>query len=123
MHVTARLLWVTGCRLNEIFARDLSDIEDRGDHIVITIPESKTEAGKRTVMVVGKEDQEMLRDAMRRALIDTPASPERKGSLFPRIAPGGFNGAPGHTLSRNLQNVRKWSGASPEEICAKVGDA
>ncbi len=46
MFVTVRLLWVTGCRLNEICGRYLSDIEDKGSHISIQIPEAKTEAGK-----------------------------------------------------------------------------
>lgn len=39
MFVTVRLLWATACRLNEICGRRLEDLDDRGDHIRITIPE------------------------------------------------------------------------------------
>lgn len=42
----------------------LSDIDDQGDHIRLKITGAKTEAGNRTVMVVGKEDCDLLRDAM-----------------------------------------------------------
>lgn len=48
MFVTVGLLWVTGYKLNEICGRYLSDIDDRGDHICISISEAKTEAGNQT---------------------------------------------------------------------------
>ena len=107
MYVTVRLMWVTGCRLNEICSRYLNDIEDHGDHIRITIPESKTEAGKRTVMIVGEDDCQLVRQAMTRAMVAEPAHPKNVGRLFPRIRLGGYDMQPGHYLGKALENARK----------------
>ncbi|WP_157769941.1 DUF6538 domain-containing protein [Ruegeria profundi] len=107
MFVTVRLLWVTGCRLNEICGRYLSDIEDKGDHIRINIPEAKTEAGKRTVMIVGDDDCALLREAIKRAGIVEPSCPENVGRLFPRIALGGYDKQPSHYLGKALEKARK----------------
>lgn len=107
MYVTVRLLWVTACRLNEICSRRLEDIDDRGDHIRITIPKAKTEAGKRVVMIVGKDDRQLLRDAMRQALIDKPDTPAHRGMLFPRLKLGGYDKRPSHYLGKALEKARK----------------
>lgn len=107
MFVTVRLLWVTGCRLNEICGRYLTDIEDRGEYISIHIPEAKTEAGKRTVMIVGDEDCELLRAAIKQAAILEPSCPENKGRLFPRINLGGYDKRPSHYLGKALEKARK----------------
>lgn len=108
MYVTVRLLWVTACRLNEICGRHLEDMDDRGDHIRITIPEAKTEAGKRVVMVVGESDCELLREAMRRALTDEPDCPvANRGMLFPRLRLGGYDRQPSHYLGKALEGARK----------------
>ncbi len=107
MFVTVRLLWVTGCRLNEICGRYLSDIDDRGDHICINISEAKTEAGKRTVMVVGNDDCALLREAVKQAAIAEPSCPENEGRLFPRINLGGYDKRPSHYLGKALEKARK----------------
>ncbi|WP_253285923.1 MULTISPECIES: DUF6538 domain-containing protein [unclassified Ruegeria] len=107
MYVTVRLLWVTGCRLNEICSRYLKDIEDRGDHIKISIPQSKTEAGIRDVMIVGAEDCQLLREATKRATIVEPSCPDNIGRLFPRIALGGYDRHPSHYLGKALEKARK----------------
>ena len=107
MFVTVRLLWVTGCRLNEICGRYISDIEDRVDHICIHIPESKTEAGKRTVMIVGDDDCALLREAIKRADVVEPACPENEGRLLPRINLGGYDKQPSHYLGKALEKARK----------------
>ncbi|WP_170330211.1 tyrosine-type recombinase/integrase [Ruegeria arenilitoris] len=107
MFVTVRLLWVTGCRLNEICGRYLSDIDDRGEYICINIPESKTEAGKRSVMIVGDDDCALLRKAMKKAAIVEPSCPENEGRLFPRINLGGYDKQPSHYLGKALEKARK----------------
>ncbi|WP_109312643.1 tyrosine-type recombinase/integrase [Ruegeria sp. AU67] len=107
MYVTVRLLWVTGCRLNEICSRYLKDIDDRGNHIKINIPQSKTEAGIRDVMIVGAEDCRLLREAIKRAKIVEPSCPENIGRLFPRIALGGYDRHPSHYLGKALEKARK----------------
>lgn len=115
MFVTVRLLWVTGCRLNEICSRYLSEIEDHRDHIRITIPEAKTEAGKRTVMVVGESDCELLRRAITKAKITAPSCSENQGRLFPRITLGGYDRHPSHYLGRALEAARKNLDCSPNQ--------
>jgi integrase len=107
MYVTVRLLWVTACRLGEIAGLALSDIDDQGDHIRLKITEAKTEAGNRTVMVVGQEDCELLRDAMRRAAVSEPACVENEGLLFPRLLRGGYDKTTGHYLGKALEKARK----------------
>ncbi len=107
MFVTVRLLWVTGCRLNEICGRYLSDIDDKGSHICINIPEAKTEAGKRVVMIVGDDDCELLRQAMKQAAIAKPSCPQNEGRLFPRITLGGYDKRPSHYLGKALEKARK----------------
>lgn len=107
MYVTVRLLWATACRLNEICSRRLEDIDDKGDHIRITIPEAKTEAGKRVVMIVGGDDCQLLRDAMRQALTDKPETPAHRGMLFPRLRLGGYDKRPSHYLGKALEASRK----------------
>lgn len=107
MYVTVRLLWVTACRLNEVCARRLEEIDDRGDHIRITIPEAKTEAGRRIVVVVGEDDCRVLREAVRRAREDVPTSAATLGLLFPRVQLGGYDKQPSHFLGKALQKVRK----------------
>ncbi len=107
MFVTVRLLWVTGCRLNEICGRYLSDIDDKGSHICINIPEAKTEAGKRVVMIVGDNDCELLRLAMKQAAIAKPSCPQNEGRLFPRITLGGYDKRPSHYLGKALEKARK----------------
>lgn len=107
MFVTVRLLWVTGCRLNEICGRYLADIDDRGDHICINISEAKTEAGKRTVMIVGDDDCALLREAIKRAGVAEPSCPENEGRLFPRITLGGYDKRPSHYLGKALEKARK----------------
>ncbi len=107
MFVTVRLLWVTGCRLNEICGRYLSDIDDKGSHICINIPEAKTEAGKRVVMIVGDDDCELLRQAMKQAAIAKPSCSENEGRLFPRINLGGYDKRPSHYLGKALEKARK----------------
>ncbi|GGL55806.1 DUF6538 domain-containing protein [Wenxinia marina] len=107
MLVTVRLLWVTGCRLNEICGRSLSDIKDYGDHIRLNIPESKTEAGRRVVMIVGKDDCDLLRTAVVRAKIAEPSCPESRGLLFPRVNLGGYDKRPSHYLGKALERARK----------------
>lgn len=114
MYVTVRLLWVTGCRLNEICGRSLEDIEDRGDHIAINISQSKTDAGKRVVMIVGESDCQLLREAMRKALVDEPDTPEGRGKLFPRIKLGGYDKRPSHYLGKSLEKARKTLPSSDE---------
>lgn len=117
MYVTVRLLWSTACRLNEICSRRLEDIDDKGDHIRITIPEAKTEAGKRVVMIVGADDCQLLRDAMRQALTDKPETPAHRGMLFPRLRLGGYDKRPSHYLGKALEASRKALSAeySPSE--------
>lgn len=107
MYVTVRLLWVTGCRLGEICGRHLSEIDDHGDHIRIRITESKTEAGNRTVMIVGQADCDLLRKAVARAKITEPSCPENRGRLFPRITLGGYDRHPSHYLGKALEAARK----------------
>ncbi|WP_425051165.1 tyrosine-type recombinase/integrase [Psychromarinibacter sp. S121] len=107
MLVTVRLLWVTGCRLNEICGRSLSDIDDRGDHIRITIPEAKTDAGKRVVMIVGKDDCELLRSAVAKAKMSEPSCPDSRYLLFPRVQLGGYDKRPSHYLGKALEAARK----------------
>ncbi|MGQ3486929.1 tyrosine-type recombinase/integrase [Roseovarius pacificus] len=107
MYVIVRLLWVTACRLNELCSRSLDDIDDRGDHIRINIPQSKTDAGKRVVMVVGQGDCELLRDAMKRAKVDVPSCPDNEGMLFPRLALGGYDRKASHYIGKSLEAVRK----------------
>lgn len=107
MYVTVRLLWVTACRLNEICGRRLEDIDDRGDHIRITIPEAKTDAGKRVVMIVNQSDCELLRAAVRRAKTDDPCTPAQRGLLFPRVRLGGYDKRPSHYLGKALEKARK----------------
>lgn len=110
MYVTVRLLWVTGCRLGEICGRRLGDIDDRGDHIRINIPESKTEAGKRLVVIVGQNDCDLLRHAVARAKVTAPICPENAGQLFPRIRLGGYDMQPSHYLGKALEHARKTLG-------------
>jgi integrase len=119
MYVTVRLLWATACRLNEICGRRLEDIDDRGDHIRITIPEAKTEAGKRVVMIVGEDDCQLLRDAMRQALTDKPETPAHMGMLFPRLRLGGYDKRPSHYLGKALEASRK---ALAAEYCPTEWD-
>ncbi|WP_345742724.1 DUF6538 domain-containing protein [Aliiroseovarius marinus] len=107
MFVTVRLLWVTGCRLNEIAGRSLEDIEDRGDHIVIRIPEAKTEAGKRLVMIVGEDDCRLVRNAIAKAGMSEPSCPDSRGLLFPRLELGGYDKRPSHYLGKALEKARK----------------
>ncbi len=114
MYVTVRLLWVTACRLGEIASLSLDNIEDNYDHIIINIAKAKTEAGNRIVMVVGKSDCELLREAVRRARITEPVEPDNKGLLFPRVLRGGYNRTIGHYLGKSLENVRKKQTTSSE---------
>lgn len=107
MYVTVRLLWVTSCRLGEIAGLALNDIDDQGDHIRLRITEAKTEAGNRMVMIVGKEDCELLREAMRRAVVTEPVCPENKGLLFPRLLRGGCDRTVSHYLGKALEKARK----------------
>lgn len=107
MYVTARLLWVTACRLGEIAGLALSDIDDHGDHIRLKITGAKTDAGNRTVMIVGQADCELLRDAMRRALVIEPVCAENEGLLFPRLLRGGYDRTTGHYLGKALEKARK----------------
>ena len=107
MYVTVRLLWVTACRLGEIASLSVSDIDDQGDHIRLTITGAKTEAGNRTVMVVGQGDCELLREAVRRARVTEPACPENKGLLFPRLLRGGHDMTVSHYLGKALEKARK----------------
>lgn len=85
----------------------MKDIEDRGDHIKISISQSKTEAGIRDVMIVGVEDCQLLREATKRATIVEPSCPENTGRLFPRIALGGYDRHPSHYLAKALEKARK----------------
>lgn len=107
MFVTVRLMWATACRLNEICSRRLEDIDDRGDHFRITIPEAKTEAGKRLVMIVDQSDCELLRDAVSCAKTDDPDTPAHRGMLFPRLKLGGYDKRPSHYLGKALEKARK----------------
>src|SRR6056297_2913978 len=107
MYVTVRLLWVTACRLGEIAGLALSDPDDRGDHIRLKITGAKTEAGNRTVMIVGQGDCELLRDAMRRAVVAEPVCAENEGLLFPRLLRGGYDRTTGHYLGKALEKARK----------------
>ncbi|QFS82290.1 site-specific integrase [Roseivivax sp. THAF197b] len=107
MSVTVRLLWVTACRLGEIAGLSLGNIDDRGDHIRLNITGAKTEAGNRKVMVVGQDDCELLRAAIRRAQVTEPACPDNRGLLFPRLLRGGYDRTPGHYLGKALENARK----------------
>ncbi len=85
----------------------MKDIKDRGDHIKISIPQSKTEAGIRDVMIVGAQDCQLLREATKRATIVEPSCPENIGRLFPRIALGGYDRHPNHYLGKALEKARK----------------
>ncbi|WP_299354697.1 tyrosine-type recombinase/integrase [uncultured Shimia sp.] len=107
MYVTVRLLWVTGCRLNEICGRYLSEIEDHKSHITIHINDSKTEAGNRVVMIVGDDDCDLLRRAIIRAETTEPCCPENRGRLFPRKNLGGYDKRPSHYLGKGLEAARK----------------
>lgn len=107
MYVTVRLLWVTACRLNEIAGLALEDIDDQGDHIRLRITGAKTEAGNRTVMVVGQGDRELLREAVSRSKVTEPVCPENKGLLFPRLLRGGYDRTTGHYLGKALEKARK----------------
>nr|WP_108028937.1 tyrosine-type recombinase/integrase [Rhodovulum kholense] len=93
--------------MNAIAALRLDDIEDRGDHMVLTITHAKTEAGNRKVFVVGPGDCKLLREAMSRARISEPASPDDAGMLFPRITLGGYEKRPSHYLGKALEAARK----------------
>ena len=88
MYVTVRLLWGTACRLNEIASLKLRDIDDRQDHIRISINGAKTEAGNRTVVLVEESDCELLRGAVGLARSAHPTCPQNKGILFPRLPQG-----------------------------------
>lgn len=107
MYLTVRLLWVTACRLGEIAGLSLSDIDDQGDHIRLRITGAKTEAGNRTVMVLGREDCELLRGAVRRAKVIEPCCPENAGLLFPSLLRGGYDRTTGHYLGKALEKARK----------------
>ncbi|SDX95022.1 site-specific integrase [Citreimonas salinaria] len=107
MIVTVRLLWVTACRLGEIAGLSLSDIDDRGDHIRLNITGAKTEAGNRTVMLVGEADCDLLRATVRRALVTEPSCPENRGILFPRLLRGGYDKTLTHYLGKALEHARK----------------
>lgn len=113
MYVTVRLLWVTGCRLNEIAGRTLEDIEDRGDQgIIIHVRQSKTEAGKRSVVIVGEDDCWLVREAVAKARISEPSCPDARGLLFPRVNLGGYDRRPSHYLGKALEHARKALGAA-----------
>lgn len=107
MTVAIRLLWVTACRLGEIAGLALTDIDDLGDHMRLTIRNAKTEAGNRMVMIVGQSECDLLRDAMDQAKIDEPSCPENHGMLFPRIKLGGYDRRPSHYLGKALEKARK----------------
>lgn len=107
MYVSVRLLWVTACRLSEIAGLALSDIDDQGDHIRLRITGAKTDAGNRTVMVVGQGDCELLREAVRRAVVSEPVCPDNDGLLFPRLLRGGYDRTTGHYLGKALEKARK----------------
>lgn len=107
MIVVLRLLWVTACRLNEIAALRVEQITDHGDHIALRITKAKTEAGNRTVMIVGDDDCRLLREAIRQSKITPPAHPENDGMLFPRLLRGGYDRKPGHYLGKALEKARK----------------
>ena len=107
MIVIVRLLWVTACRLGEIAGLHLSDIEDKGDHICLSIRDAKTEAGNRLVVVVGDSDCQLLREAMRRALVTTPLTPANNGLLFPRLRRGGYDLTVTHYIGKALETARK----------------
>lgn len=115
MYVTVRLLWVIACRLGEIAGLALRDIDDRGDHIRLSITGAKTEAGNRTVMIVGQWDCELLRDAVRRAVVADPVCPENKGMLFPRLLRGGYDRTTGHYLGKALEKARKGLAMNADE--------
>jgi integrase len=115
MYVTVRLLWVTACRLGEIAGLALSDIDDQGDHIRLKITGAKTEAGNRTVMIVGQEDCELLREAMRRAVVAEPVCAENEGLLFPRLLRGGYDRTTGHYLGKALEKARKTLAMNADE--------
>lgn len=115
MFVTVRLLWATACRLNEIAALAVADIEDHSDYMSLKITKAKTEAGNRTVMVIGKDDCDLLRATVRRAKVTKPVTPDNAGMLFPRLLRGGYDRKPAHYLGkafesarRNLPNGKEW---------------
>ncbi|SNS69932.1 site-specific integrase [Tropicimonas sediminicola] len=111
MTVIIRLLWSTGCRLNEVCSLLLSDIEDRGDHIELNIREAKTDAGNRVVMIVDASDMELLRETIRFALITEPLDHRNKGMLFPRLRRGGYDLKANWYVGKALEAARK---ADPE---------
>jgi integrase len=114
MYIVVRLLWVTACRLNEIASLSLRDIADHGDHIRLVIKGAKTEAGNRLVVVVGKGDCELLREAIRHARITEPVSIDNHGLLFPRLLRGGYDKKLGHYLGKALEKARKRQPTSNE---------
>ena len=59
-----KLLWVTGCRLNEICSLERSQIEDHGDCISFRLTNTKTEAGNRLIYLVGENECQLVRKAL-----------------------------------------------------------
>ncbi len=106
MDCIVRLLWATGCRLNEICSLTRDQIKDHGDYISFSLTGTKTEAGDRLIFLVGDNECKLIRKALKVALTVTPSSHDNNRLLFPRLHRGGHDRKPSWYVGKALTRLR-----------------
>jgi len=110
MKAIIQLLWATGARANEIASLERDQISDDGDVIWLQLRNSKTEAGNRSLCLVGESECCLIREALAKAdaaLLTSKVPNENRNLLFPKLLRGGFDRKPYWYVGKALEKVRK----------------